>query len=137
MAIASAVLAAVFIGTASCSHHDAKAGPSKRPSTSPTPVNLPAEQVRALQTDLTSGRPAQVRAVMAVPTKQALRPDFVRQLAGLNISLHRETAVEAGKDRVEVHATVSGRDKIAHEWIVLLGQEGQRYVVLSTREANK
>ena len=137
LATAVAALATTAMAVSSCSHDDHKPKAASHASASPTPVSLPTGQLRSIQTKLTSGRPAQVRDVMSVPTDQRLQASFVRQLAGLTIDFDRETAVSAGPNRVQVHATVTGADKSPRDWIVLLGRSGQSYVVLTTREANK
>lgn len=98
----------------------------------PTPVDLPATQVKAIETDLVSGRPLRVRRAIEIAPGTRLEKSFVRQLHGLKVSFDTDTAVTAGADQVSVRATVTAADGTQQQWDVTLDLIEGRYVIADT-----
>lgn len=105
---------------------------SKARGPEPTPVDLPATQVKAIETDLVSGRPLRVRRAIEIAPGTRLEKSFVRQLHGLKVSFDTDTAVAAGADQVSVRATVTAADGTQQQWDVTLDLIEGRYVIADT-----
>ena len=114
-----------------CSHGASEARQPTAPA--PTPTDLPAAQVRRIESDLVSGKVRRLRRSVELPAGVMLDRRLLADLDHLSITFDLSTAIVIGENQVQVTAEVTSDDGAHRQWAVILDHVGNRYVVAGTR----